>query len=41
MFMKSYNIPEFIKSPISVHKASQIARKAKTEKIPVKLQRVP
>ncbi|MDO4756808.1 MAG: hypothetical protein Q4A54_10705, partial [Parabacteroides sp.] len=41
LYMKSYNIPEFIKEPVSIHKASQIARKAKTEKTAVKLQRVP
>ena len=38
LFMKSYNIPEFIKEPVSIHKASQIAQKAKTEKTTVKLQ---
>ncbi len=39
--MKSYNIPEFIKEPVSIHKASQIARKAKTDYTTVKLQRIP
>lgn len=39
LFMKSYNIPEFVKEAIPIHRASKIARKAKNEKIPVKIKR--